>query len=163
MILHHTAVDSRWPQLNGVNRFHRRQGFGRSRIGFNVGYHYFLEKTGVVVQTRLHDEEGAHTLGGWNRKSIAICLAGDFYKTLPTDAQLKTLRNLLDKLGLPYMFHSEADTNRTCAGRLFTRDLISSNPRKDNIDTQKAREIQRQINILRDLVDSFIRLLKRKQ
>jgi N-acetylmuramoyl-L-alanine amidase len=65
-----------------------------SRLGHYCGYHYFIDKSGIITQTRMDDEEGAHTIGH-NLESLGICLAGNFDATLPTDAQIKTLSKLL--------------------------------------------------------------------
>lgn len=72
-----------------------------SRLGHYCGYHFFIDKQGVVTQTRMDDEEGAHTVGQ-NLSSLGICLAGNFDATLPTDAQILSLKNLLIQKSAQY-------------------------------------------------------------
>jgi len=66
-----------------------------------IGYQYFISYDGIIHQGRLDTEESAHTvdpnrLGFWNKNSIGICLQGNTEKTLPTEAQLKSLKVLLE-------------------------------------------------------------------
>jgi hypothetical protein len=52
---------------------------------------------GKVVQTREHDEVGAHCIGQ-NSRSIGICIVGNFNNYEPTLAQVKAVRELVRKL-----------------------------------------------------------------
>jgi hypothetical protein len=65
-----------------------------SSLGYYIGYHYFIEKSGTVRQGRLDTDEGAHTKG-MNTTSLGICLAGNFDVTLPTAVQISALKQLL--------------------------------------------------------------------
>jgi len=144
LVLHHTNVNSWLPQLLAVNRYHKYKRFPKSKRGWFIGYHHFITRTGAIIKTRNDDEEGAHTLGGWNQKSIGICLAGNFSKKPPTEAQLTALKVLIARYKLPVMFHKEADTRRTCAGRHFTHELLKTEV--ELLDERHKREkIQRQI------------------
>jgi N-acetylmuramoyl-L-alanine amidase len=100
IILHHSA-SAKSTKVGDVDRWHRARGFIRSRIGWFVGYHYFIEQDGYVTQTREHDEEGMHTIGQ-NRRSIGICLAGNFNEYEPTLEQVKATRELLRQLRAKY-------------------------------------------------------------
>lgn len=94
IIVHHEAppqiVDS--ARFNSVNEFHRSRGFPLSKLGFYVGYHVFIEKTGALYRARNDDEIGAHTVGE-NANSLGICMAGNFNLELPTDAQRAVLKS----------------------------------------------------------------------
>jgi len=96
IILHHTASPLN-TKVGDVDRWHKTRNFPRSRRGYFVGYHYFIEQNGFVTQTRDHNEEGAHTIGQ-NRRSIGICLAGNFNLEYPTKEQIKALTQLLTAL-----------------------------------------------------------------
>src|SRR3990172_1199583 len=51
-----------------------------------LGYQEFIEKDGKVWLGRPATYHGAHVKeNGWNKKSIGICLAGNFDVTLPTE------------------------------------------------------------------------------
>ena len=129
LILHHTGVDSDLPQLPAVEKYHKEKGFPKSSLGFHTGYHRMISKNGIVFVTRADAEEGAHTLKGWNTKSIGVCLDGDFNKHAPTAMQIAVTKALIQSYELPWMFHKEADADRTCAGLYFTRDLIENKPK----------------------------------
>src|SRR3990167_536089 len=79
---HHTA------QI--VEAGHIKQGWE------GLSYHEFIEKDGDVWLGRPETYHGAHIKeDNWNKKSIAICLAGNFDVTLPTEAQKKSLTERL--------------------------------------------------------------------
>lgn len=115
IVLHHTADPSPDPQFAKVNRSHKDRGFPKSKLGFYVGYHFFLGKDGTTKQARGEDEIGAHAVncgcagdlsgyraGTINSYSFGICLAGDFTKQLPTKNQIRSLTLLVLDLQTRY-------------------------------------------------------------
>ena len=160
IILHHSGVDSSGNQLTAINRYHKSRGFPLSELGWYVGYHELIEKDGRIIKTRESYEEGAHTLNDWNRKSIGICLIGNFHVHAPTQAQLVALQGLIDKYNLPYIFHKDADERRTCAGRYLTRDLVESKREPDPIlEIEKREELKKYLSLLQRLVAQLQKLL----
>jgi len=97
IILHHTATDRDTTTFTAVNDFHRQQWAFKSKLGFYIGYQYFITANGRVYQGREDLEEGAHTKGH-NQNTIGICLTGDFDTEYPTHEQLVSLNKLLDTL-----------------------------------------------------------------
>lgn len=97
IIVHHTADASGASQFDKVDRYHESRGFPKSKLGYFVGYHYFIERDGKVKQARLDSEVGAHDKGE-NYESIGIGLAGNFDEEFPTNAQIDALQKLLVKL-----------------------------------------------------------------
>lgn len=132
----------------------------RSSFGFYVGYHWLIEPNGRKIHCRADENEGAHTLGGWNRKSIGVCLAGNFAQEAPTQAQLKSVRELINKYNLPYIFHKEADPTRTCAGIYLTHELIDKGGTQDKEDYEKAQMISRRFNLPFAYIINLIKQLK---
>lgn len=116
IILHHSGGTDRDPladtsnqTFEDINEWHRlnpntNPGFPSS-LGYFCGYHYVIEKSGRLVQARSDFEGGCHTKG-MNYASIGICIVGNFDSTLPSDAQIHTLWNLLDKLQQRYLIPS---------------------------------------------------------
>lgn len=105
------------PQLMKVNKWHRDRGFPLSKLGFYVGYHFFIEESGTITQTRDLNEVGAHAVNcghackadvsGFeysqaNWRTIGICLAGDFTKHEPTEKQIVALHTLIIDLQWNY-------------------------------------------------------------
>lgn len=99
----------------------------RSSLGFYVGYHYLIEKTGAIRQARADDDEGAHTIGQ-NLKSIGICLAGNFDVDVPTMAQVESLGALLlaltviHKIRENQIFPHRMFSEKSCFGKKLPDD-----------------------------------------
>jgi N-acetylmuramoyl-L-alanine amidase len=89
IVYHHTGNPSKRSQLAETIAYHKKK-FGQAGA-----YHFLIDSDATVHQ--LHDEEftGYHA-GHWltNLRSIGICLAGDFTKSSPTDAQIDALTKL---------------------------------------------------------------------
>lgn len=99
IIIHHSASNRDKTTLLQLNDWHKlRWPDFKSSLGYHVGYQYFIDGKGTVYQTRKENEVGAHTLGGWNQKSVGICLAGNFENEIPSEAQIKALAGLLEKV-----------------------------------------------------------------
>ncbi len=97
IIVHHTVDASNGFQIKNVNQWHKERNFPLSRSGWYVGYHFFIEKTGKIIQCRQFDEEGAHVKGE-NFTSIGIGLAGNFDIENPTALQIQSMTRLIDEL-----------------------------------------------------------------
>lgn len=122
IVLHHSAIADELPQAERVKQEHL-QKFGQAG-----SYHYFIERSGALVQ--FHDEEFlAYHAGNWlmNMQSIGICLAGDLRPGIqePTAAQLDTLNGLVSDIerrrniladGI-YLHKEVRDSPTACPGR----------------------------------------------
>ncbi len=103
IIIHHSASDRDTTGVMAIDSWHRfRWPNFKSSLGYWVGYHFVITANGTITQCRRENEEGAHTLGGYNQKSIGICLTGNFETEQPTPAQLTSLQTLLDKVKKEY-------------------------------------------------------------
>lgn len=97
VIIHHTAMKT--SQVDDVSRirgdanYHITQGWG------HLGYHYVIDKDGVVYQCVPEDEIGAHA-GVWaiNQTALAVCLDGDYSTESLNSSQVQALWGLLDRL-----------------------------------------------------------------
>lgn len=163
IIVHHSGgtdanpmQDSSGYTLAQCNSDHKARFNMRSSLGFYVGYTYFIDKAGVVTQCRKDDEEGAHTIGR-NKDSIGICLAGNFDATMPTEAQVRSLTELMKRkvveYGIPFenVRPHRAFANKSCFGRKLSDDwamnlLKSENPLKKYTTQELINELQRRIN-----------------
>lgn len=112
-------------QVNEAHRLNSNVNLGYpSSLGYYIGYHYFIDKTGLITQGRTDSDEGAHTRG-YNLQSLGICLAGNFDLTLPNEVQIASLKRLMARLSDLYQIpfanilphrHFAA---KTCYGRLL--------------------------------------------
>lgn len=161
LIIHHTASKVKTNQFLAVNNYHKSLDFPKSSIGFYVGYHWFIERNGVKIRARADSDVGAHTLGGYNTKSIGVCMAGNFNSEVPSDAQIATLRGLIEEYGLPVLLHREADTRLTCPGRYVDKSLYTQEKIVDNVDKEKAKGIEEQLSIIIKLLNIIINLIKK--
>lgn len=138
LIVHHTGgtdsnplADSSNQTFKIVDDYHKERFKFISSMGHYIGYHYFIEKDGTLTQGRSDDEEGAHAVG-YNKQSLGICLAGNFDATLPSDAQIRVLRDLLKKkmkdYGVPLknIVPHRTFANKTCYGRKLPDDWAQS-------------------------------------
>lgn len=108
LIIHHSASLRDQTSYADVNGWHKSRNFPKSEIGSYVGYHYLILGDGTLHRARNDHEMGAHAKDdGMNYKSIGICLTGDFELELPSEAQLRTLKDMLLSLTLLYGIKSE--------------------------------------------------------
>ena len=131
IIVHHTADDSAEDQFEKVNLYHLSRGFPVSVLGFFVGYHFFIEKSGELKVARLTEEIGAHDKDE-NAESVGVALAGNFDLELPSNAQILTLAKLLAFLTKEHGLaagdvepHRLRDTT-SCYGKNLSDDWASS-------------------------------------
>ena len=94
IVIHHEGKNNGFDR---VNEYHKRKWNFKSSLGYYIGYGYYIALNGTVTQGRADTEEQAHTLGGWNRKSIGICLQGNLDLLYPTSEQLLTLQDLIGR------------------------------------------------------------------
>lgn len=142
LIIHHTGGSDANPLQDSsnftfaqCNEQHRLAFNFRSSLGFYCGYHYYIDKEGVVTRARLDFDEGAHTIGK-NLESIGICLAGNFDLTLPTPKQIDSLRKLLAekmsawKIPLENVVPHRRFAVKTCFGKnlsdTWAQDLVKN-------------------------------------
>ena len=128
IIVHHTGGTDKDPLADTSNHTAAQVDFYHKSKGWDgIGYNWFIEKDGRVVKGRDEAKTGAHTIG-YNEKSIGICLAGNFDKTLPTDAQVASLKKLLEEKMLQYNIPSNkivphrTFANKTCYGKRLADD-----------------------------------------
>jgi Negative regulator of beta-lactamase expression len=131
IIIHHSATkDSGTVSWGAIRRYHIKE------CGWSdIGYHFGIELVSDVVASayeilvgRSLSLAGAHTTGH-NANSIGICMVGDFDAAPPPQEQLEKLRLLIRELKLIFpsiakiAFHRDY-ANKTCPGKLFTKNLI---------------------------------------
>ncbi len=164
VIIHHTATNN---SFEIDNEYHRRKWNFKSELGFYLGYHYWISKSGEIKQARREDRESAAVIG-MNTKSISIALQGNFNATLPTDAQKETLKKLLKELTkkwnipvvkiVPHRYFSRTD----CYGKKLKNDwaqqiLAWEYNRSDN--KQEIELLEKQINIIEKIIRAYVRLI----
>jgi len=104
-------VDAEW-----IKKIHIQRGFR------TIGYHFFIQRNGVVEPGRAVEEIGAHAYGK-NKTSVGVCLAGGVDEGMKpennfTDSQWWALANLVNELCKTYpeaevIGHNEV-SNKAC-------------------------------------------------
>lgn len=132
IVLHHSATHG-----GSAAAFERDH---RTRLG-GLAYHFVIGngsgRPDGTVETgyRWRDQLTApHTKNAEaNRESIAICLVGDFQARGPTDRQVQSLMDLLDRLCRDYRIpadrvrsHREVDAETLCPGKGLKMDDLRS-------------------------------------
>jgi len=156
LIIHHTATARDKTTFEAVRNYHIRKGWG------DIAYHYFISGDGRLYRGREENVVGAHCrANGMNFKSLGICLTGNFEQEHPSEAQLKTLEELIEKLRAKYnipidnvLGHKEVPGARTvCPGRNFLEWLIAYRERKkkEKIEDEKFF-LSRIITLLEELI-----------
>ena len=67
-----------------------------------IGYHYYIGTDGKIQQTNSLNTVSYHAGYEANLKGIAIVLPGNFNNEMPTDAQLKSMKNIIQILKLRF-------------------------------------------------------------
>lgn len=121
IIVHHSGDADRADQFAKINEYHKSLEFPQSSLGYYIGYHYLINREGTLTQCRDESDEGAHCKG-LNFASIGVCLEGNFNIEQPTEAQKKSLGNLLVELCEKYfldvmdIYPHRAFRNTDCYG-----------------------------------------------
>ena len=115
IIVHTTADLYPGDQLKRVDDWHRQIDFPKSSLGYWVGYTYFLERDGRIIQTRTDTEQQAH-VKGYNNDSIGLGVAGNHDYERPTIAQMISIKNLILRKMTEYTIHP----NNVFGHRMFT-------------------------------------------
>lgn len=118
--IHHTAGN---PDccINDIAKIHLAE-----HRWSGIGYHYYIDKDGVVYNLRSENEIVPHSYH-FNDNAVAICLAGNFNDYEPTKAQwssaVRLTKEVLKKYNLSaenVFKHGQLRDNATeCCGRLF--------------------------------------------
>lgn len=111
IVVHHSA-GGKYETISAVNLLHKKKNWGtiarpafvrKSELGWHIQYHYYIDRQGVVTQTRNDSEIGWHSGNSkMNKESIGICLSGNFNLEMPNEAQEKSLAELLYKITQDY-------------------------------------------------------------
>jgi len=125
-IVFHTAAAKGNHDINDVRAWHLARGFN------DVGYHYYIRRSGEVQKGREEWIQGAHCLdSGMNHKSIGICFEGHGNYEQWTYEQVLSFLHLVDNLLFRYPIrvndiigHREAGSPKTCPGTLIDCERV---------------------------------------
>ncbi len=175
IIIHTSDVPTNklWNQLWSINRYHKRQGFPRSRKGYYVGYHRLI--TGSKnYQCKQDNEVGAHCntkLSGksLNYQSLGICVGfdGDIEYMNPTHfkllkEQVKAWQKYY-KISDDYVkFHRDFNKWKTCPGSLIGKEFLANllhEVKPSEKKLKKQEEMLKQLSVLEILLDKLKKMV----
>ena len=115
IVVHHMAGNANGTVAD-IHRMHQARGFS------GCGYHFFIRTNGMIERGRPEHIIGAHAVPA-NGNGIGICLAGDFTKHDPSEAQIASLVWLIKDLwkrypGIKVVGHGDIDATQ-CPGHRF--------------------------------------------
>lgn len=136
IVIHHSVTPRDLPleqQINSFDKTHKDRLHPKpNKYGYHIAYHYVIAGDGSYKKTRGFDEIGYHA-GNWdmNKKSIGICVCGNFDEENPSKEQISALNKILKELVDNYklketdiIFHKDVVSYKTCPGLNFLRDNI---------------------------------------
>ena len=124
IVVHHMAGN-----INGTVADIHRMHQAKTPPWAGVGYHFFIRTNGMIERGRPETVTGAHAVPA-NSNGIGICLAGDFTKHNPSEAQITSLVWLIKDLwkrypGIKVVGHGDIDATQ-CPGHRFPWARIRS-------------------------------------
>jgi len=130
IIVHHSLTkDSNTVSWGAIRKYHLSKGW--SDIGYHAGIEFIQENIEVLLGRRW-DKVGAHcSQDGMNKKSLGLCLIGNFDITVPDilvlDVATDLIRYWMRLFQIPaenVLPHRQFATYKTCPGRKFDFDFF---------------------------------------
>lgn len=126
LVYHHAAIKNISPE--DINNLHKNKGWR------GIGYHYYIRKDGTIYKGREDQAEGSH-VKGYNKKSIGVCLEGDFEEEYLTEEQREALKKLSVYICIKHNIkdilpHKELG-NTLCPGKNFPLEEIKNDVIKE--------------------------------
>lgn len=116
IVIHHSGNNN--DTIDSIYRYHTQV-----KSWETIGYHYVIEKDGRVVSTNKHTTLSYHCKG-YNKRSLGICLLGDYTSAVPPPPQLAALEKLLsilkDEITISAVVPHRLFRNTICPGDFLT-------------------------------------------
>lgn len=111
IVIHHTASTSDLT-IKDIERIHLNEDYA------GVGYHFFIDKKGIIWRGRPIDTIGSHALP-INSISVGVCVSGNFVIEQPNQKQLDSLKEIINFLKQKYpnaviISHSQVKETKEC-------------------------------------------------
>lgn len=133
IVVHHSVTPRDLPLEKSIQSFDRshkqRLHPAKNKLGYHIAYHYIIAGNGAVKQTRADDEIGYHASNlTINKKSIGICLTGNFDIEKPNPVQLWALRDVIKAVKARFYIKEvvghRKHARKSCPGGNMTDKMI---------------------------------------
>ncbi|CAG9834762.1 unnamed protein product [Diabrotica balteata] len=127
VVVHHSATRSCFSVENCTKLVRSIQNYHMDNNEWeDIGYNFLIGGDGTIFEGRGYGLHGAHSIP-YNRRSLGVCLLGNFKNTNPPNVQLKALEDFLscaaadNKITADYHLigHRQADNTECPGGRLY--------------------------------------------
>lgn len=119
IIYHHSVSSNKTPE--SIHEYHKSKDWS------GIGYQYYIRKDGTIYTGRPENAQGAHAKGE-NKRSIGICLEGNFEEEELSLEQMQSLYELSMYITLKYDIYKiigHGDVGETlCPGINFPVEAI---------------------------------------
>lgn len=100
LVIHHSVTPKSQTLAKSIASFDANHKLRlhpiKGKLGYHIAYHYVIGGKGDWKQTRAEDEIGFHASNlTVNKRSIGICLVGNFDVEKPSPSQLWALRDII--------------------------------------------------------------------
>jgi len=121
IVIHHAASAGDVSAAT-IHQWHLGRGWK------GIGYHYLIRTNGLIEIGRPDNVIGSHSGSFGNSSGIGVCLAGNFMNSVPTDAQMQALKELILYLFGKYgvlLIQGHRDVGASaCPGNMFPMEKI---------------------------------------
>lgn len=153
IVIHHTATSA--GSVESIHEAHLQKKDASGKPWLGIGYHFVIGNgngmaDGAVEPTfrwkqQMHGAHAGSSNKDHNQIGIGVCLVGNFEETSPTEAQRRSVKELVQTLKTEYRISSSnvighRDIKTTeCPGKLFPMsEVAAAGDRIDTLQSQQA-------------------------
>lgn len=153
IVIHHTATSA--GSVESIHEAHLQKKDASGKPWLGIGYHFVIGNgngmtDGAIEPTfrwkqQMHGAHAGSSNKDHNQIGIGVCLVGNFEETSPTEAQRRSVKQLVQTLKSEYHISSSnvighRDIKTTeCPGRLFPMsEVATAGDRIDTLHSQQA-------------------------
>ena len=136
IVIHHSLTPRDLDGQKSINSFnnshHNRLHKIKNSLGYYIAYHYVIDGSGSIWNTREEQSTGYHCGDlSRNKKSIGICLTGNFDEEQPLNEQLEALKKIVNSIKKRHNItsivgHRDIVSTKSCPGANLTDYMIEN-------------------------------------
>lgn len=162
IIIHHSGGTDANPLLDTSHHTAKTMESWHLQKGWEgLGYNYVIHKDGAIWRGRPEHYHGGHA-GKENRRSIGICLSGNFDATMPTQEQIEAIKWLLeDILGRhPNLTKDDIVPHRKFANKSCPGKNLSDTWARDLLKQDDCAKIRKELRSQKLFNQALLKIIK---